>query len=235
MPWYMFCTQDIRYHSAELQPQDDVISLQYIYSLTIQFNIYFIDRLHCHGQMSNNIDYPSDFSTRHQSKAQSRSAIIYSYHQVGKSRWSRNWLNLHLLNMVLAHIVKFVPGYVKVKVPIVVGASVTNRIHPKTYMCCSCFALFCCGFPANDCIDINSLWPSDVIWQQGTRSTLAQVMACCLTAPSHYLNQCWLMISEVLWHSPDSNFNRKYFKVLSYDAIIPQYKNASYKCKILFI
>ena len=24
-----------------------------------------------------------------------------------------------------------------------------------------------------------------------------QVMACCLTAPSHYLNQCWLIISEV--------------------------------------
>ena len=27
-------------------------------------------------------------------------------------------------------------------------------------------------------------------------STLAQVMACCLTAPSHYLTQCWLIISE---------------------------------------
>ena len=53
---------------------------------------------------------------------------------------------------------------------------------------------------------VNSLWPSDVIWRQGSRSTLAQVMACCLTAPSHYLNQCWLMISEVFWHSPDSNF-----------------------------
>ena len=52
----------------------------------------------------------------------------------------------------------------------------------------------------------NSLWPSDDIWRQGSRSTLAQVMACCLTAPSHYLNQCWLMISEVLWHTPDSNF-----------------------------
>ena len=50
------------------------------------------------------------------------------------------------------------------------------------------------------------LWPSDVISQQGSRSTLAQVMACCLTAPSHYLSQCWLMISEMLWHSPDSNF-----------------------------
>ena len=36
---------------------------------------------------------------------------------------------------------------------------------------------------------INSLWPSDAIWRQGPRSTLAQVMACCLTAPSHYLNQ----------------------------------------------
>ena len=52
----------------------------------------------------------------------------------------------------------------------------------------------------------NSLRPSDAIWRWRSRSTLAQVMACCLTAPSHYLNQCWLMISEVLWHSPDNNF-----------------------------
>ena len=53
---------------------------------------------------------------------------------------------------------------------------------------------------------INSLWPSDLIRRLASRSTLAQVMACCLMTPSHYLNQCWLMISEVLWHSPDSNF-----------------------------
>ena len=44
---------------------------------------------------------------------------------------------------------------------------------------------------------INSLWPGDAIWRHGTRSTLAQVMACCLTAPSHYLSQCWLIIREV--------------------------------------
>ena len=25
-------------------------------------------------------------------------------------------------------------------------------------------------------------------------------------APSHYLNQCWLMISDVLWHSAEGNF-----------------------------
>ena len=43
-----------------------------------------------------------------------------------------------------------------------------------------------------------ALRPSDVIWQQGTRSKLAQVMACCLTAPSRYLDQPWLIISEVL-------------------------------------
>ena len=47
----------------------------------------------------------------------------------------------------------------------------------------------------------NSLWPSHSIWRQGSRSTLVQVMACWLTAPSHYLNQCWLIISKVLWHS----------------------------------
>ena len=47
----------------------------------------------------------------------------------------------------------------------------------------------------------NSLWPSDAIRRQWTESTLAQVMACCLKAPSHYLNQYWLIISEAQWHS----------------------------------
>ena len=44
---------------------------------------------------------------------------------------------------------------------------------------------------------LNSLRPSDAIWRQRTGSTLAQVMACCLMATSHYLNQCWLIISKV--------------------------------------
>ena len=52
---------------------------------------------------------------------------------------------------------------------------------------------------------INSLWPSDVIWRQGSGSTLAQVMACCLTAPSHYMNQCWLIISKVQRYSSDGS------------------------------
>ena len=55
---------------------------------------------------------------------------------------------------------------------------------------------------------VNSFWPSDVIWRQGSRSTLAQVMACCLTAPNHYLNQCWLNVSEVQWHSSEGNFTK---------------------------
>ena len=59
----------------------------------------------------------------------------------------------------------------------------------------------------------NSLWPSDIIWRQGSKSTLAQVMACCLRAPSRYLNQCWPMISEVLWHSPDSNFTENTYNI----------------------
>ena len=46
---------------------------------------------------------------------------------------------------------------------------------------------------------INSLWPSDAIWRQGSRSTSVQIMACCLTAPSHYPNQCWLIITKVQW------------------------------------
>ena len=33
-------------------------------------------------------------------------------------------------------------------------------------------------------------------------------MAWCLTAASHYLNQCWLIISEILWQSSKGNFTR---------------------------
>ena len=32
------------------------------------------------------------------------------------------------------------------------------------------------------------------IWWHGSGPTLAQIMACCLTAPGHYLNQCWLIM-----------------------------------------
>ena len=50
---------------------------------------------------------------------------------------------------------------------------------------------------AIQCQAINSLRPSDAICRHISESTLAQVMACCLTAPSHYMNQCWLIISKV--------------------------------------
>ena len=41
-------------------------------------------------------------------------------------------------------------------------------------------------------------------------SPLAQVMACCLAAPSHYLNQCWLIISEDQCQSHWGQFQKKY-------------------------
>ena len=63
-------------------------------------------------------------------------------------------------------------------------------------------------YPSNNILYINSFWPSDAIRRLGTESTLAQVMACCLTAPSHYLNQCWIIISKVQWHSSECNFRR---------------------------
>ena len=47
---------------------------------------------------------------------------------------------------------------------------------------------------------------SDATWLQRSGSTLAQVMAWCLIAPSHYLNQSWPLMNEVLWHLPKNNF-----------------------------
>ena len=44
---------------------------------------------------------------------------------------------------------------------------------------------------------VNSLGPINAIWHWRSCLTRAQVMACCLTAPSHYLNQFWLLINRV--------------------------------------
>ena len=60
------------------------------------------------------------------------------------------------------------------------------------------------------CLCISSWGPSDTIWHWRSWSTLVQVMACCLTAPSHYLNQCWLIISKVLWHSSEDIIIRRF-------------------------
>ena len=50
---------------------------------------------------------------------------------------------------------------------------------------------------------LDSLWPSDAMWRH--MSILAQVMACCLSALSHWLSKCWCFISAVLWYSPGGN------------------------------
>ena len=52
-----------------------------------------------------------------------------------------------------------------------------------------------------DEVTLDSLWSNDAIWLRRPGSTLAQVMAC-LTAPSHYLNECWLIIKSLLWYPP---------------------------------
>ena len=54
----------------------------------------------------------------------------------------------------------------------------------------------------------NSLGPGDAIWRCRPGSILGQIMACCLMAPSHYLNHCWLIDTKVQWHSSDSSFRR---------------------------
>ena len=73
-----------------------------------------------------------------------------------------------------------------------------------------------CGWSANPpggrliekCYKFNSLMPSDAIWRQGYWTSLAQVMACRLTAPIHYLKQCWLIVNCTLRNKLWWNFNQ---------------------------
>ena len=58
---------------------------------------------------------------------------------------------------------------------------------------------------------INSLWPCNAWWPRRYESTLVQVMACCLTATSHYLNQCWLAIPSHLYQHEFFWTNRMFF------------------------
>ena len=47
---------------------------------------------------------------------------------------------------------------------------------------------------------VNLLAPRKAIWHHWIWSTLVEVMACCLMASCHYLNQYWLTVDEILWH-----------------------------------
>ena len=89
--------------------------------------------------------------------------------------------------------------------PVILGLQCTWMCHQRATLWFPTDAsMLCCGgfgTVLNISGPFNSLWPSDAIWRQGSRSKLVQVMACCLTAPRHYLNQCWLIIRKVLWHS----------------------------------
>ena len=49
-------------------------------------------------------------------------------------------------------------------------------------------------------------YTSDAIWRHRSGSELAELMACCLTAPGHYQSWCWLIIRKVQWHSSDFLF-----------------------------
>ena len=58
----------------------------------------------------------------------------------------------------------------------------------------TCILNFWSSLPAEKKITgyfIDSLCPSDVIWQHRYCSTMAQILACCLMAPSHYLTSSW--------------------------------------------
>ena len=80
-------------------------------------------------------------------------------------------------------------------------------------------------------VDVSSssgclLWHNDAIWWHRSGSISVQVMVCCLTAPSHYMNQCWLIISEILWHSTQTIFEK------NVEDINRQITFEMYTCKI---
>ena len=63
------------------------------------------------------------------------------------------------------------------------------------------------------CTLLDSLWPSHPTWNHSPGSTLAQVMFCCLTTPSHRLDHCWPIIKVAPWHTTESNVTRRVYEL----------------------
>ena len=62
-------------------------------------------------------------------------------------------------------------------------------------------------YPLRSSKIFNPVWINDTIKIYRSGSTMAQKMTCCMTAPSHYLNQRLLITKGVLWYQSESNFN----------------------------
>ena len=73
-------------------------------------------------------------------------------------------------------------------------------IVKMVYLCKSCFITFYKKLASV----FDSLGPSYTICHHETLSMLPQIMACCLTAPSHFLNQYRFIIGRGSWHLPEA-------------------------------
>ena len=58
----------------------------------------------------------------------------------------------------------------------------------------------------------------------GSWLTSSHIMACCLTVPSHYLNECWILIREARWHSSESNSTLSNQGTILYEFLIYIFK-----------
>ena len=76
----------------------------------------------------------------------------------------------------------------------------TSNLHScqwKTKLASYVFELCCCNF-INTKLTKTLLWISDAILRETSWPIWVQIMACCLTAPSHCLNKYWLTIYNLL-------------------------------------
>ena len=64
----------------------------------------------------------------------------------------------------------------------------------------------------------NPLTHSHVILRHRTWYILTRVMFCCLTTPSHYLNQCWLIDKGLVASIPLQVYRKAYMKIVLWDS-----------------
>ena len=139
---------------------------------------------------------------------QARKSVIICLKILGKSSGSSS---------VMFNVIYFFEAKITSLIPCIISSDLFNiNILDHTLFCFLFYTFTKMVVLITTCssilILVNSWWPSDTIWRQRSGSTLAQVMVCCLKAPNHCLNQCWL-VRNVVW--PTSNFKEMLMNINS--------------------
>ena len=195
------CDKKIAYEQQDCYPQEGTWKLLYLLTFSLNFGLIYHEGNFHSGQGNTNSEVKLTIATRQQ-----------HFSKISLTRWGRV-THIYICKLtIMVQIMACRQAFIWTSDgTLLIGTLETNFSEISSEIQTFWFKKMHLKMSEKwqpFCLSLNRLTHCDTIWRNRSGSTLAQVMACCLTAPSHYLNQCWLIISKVQRHSRDGNFTK---------------------------